>query len=343
MTLLPKEELNSRFIASLGTAIEVQGSVDASPLTLRILGTQPRLCRAYLFNATNPPGGRPDGAGAEHKINLRLQGQARDARANFDFSGDALVVLGGYVDELDVFVLWDSSLYRDFSFSTNVQVKSAVLAEAVGDGAIHETTRRVRMGIERVLVTPANMLLQALEMRFPTGAPDLSPMPTWAAIHDPSPVTATSGGGREYVSPTRHAAGDVAKATVFDVDPELLDRATAAHMDLQDQLADEVRSNGREPLSPLPEDPQFDLAWRDGEVAYVVEVKSLTAENEERQLRLGLGQLLTYMFLINWEGATAIRGVLAVEHQPTGEHWPALCASLEIALVWPGNFEGLFE
>lgn len=41
-----------------------------------------------------------------------------------------------------------------------------------------------------------------------------------------------------------------------------------------------------------PGEPSFDLAWMTTETVFVVEVKSTTAKNEEKQLRLGLGQVL---------------------------------------------------
>ena len=36
----------------------------------------------------------------------------------------------------------------------------------------------------------------------------------------------------------------------------------------------------------------FDIAWEDEGTVFVAEVKSLTTENEEKQLRSGLGQVL---------------------------------------------------
>jgi hypothetical protein len=50
--------------------------------------------------------------------------------------------------------------------------------------------------------------------------------------------------------------------------------------------------------TPRPDEPQYDLAWLAGDTLYVAEVKSLTAANEERQLRLGLGQVLRYTHLL---------------------------------------------
>jgi hypothetical protein len=67
----------------------------------------------------------------------------------------------------------------------------------------------------------------------------------------------------------------------FAVDPDKLDRATQAHADLQNFLADRLVELGLKPLSPaLPHDPEFDIAWRSGDTLYVVcEVKTCTPAN----------------------------------------------------------------
>ena len=130
---------------------------------------------------------------------------------------------------------------------------------------------------------------------------------------------------------------------VFEVDPDLIDRGTAAHMDVQDELAEAVRSAGAEPRSPAPHDPQFDVAWQNGDSAFVVEVKSMTKQNEDRQLRLGLGQVLSYAFLLDWPGTSDVQPVLAVERPPAGEYWSELCKEHGVILAWPGVFEDLFD
>jgi hypothetical protein len=66
------------------------------------------------------------------------------------------------------------------------------------------------------------------------------------------------------------------------------------------------------PRSPGVTDPKFDLAWEHEDVLFVAEVKSTTAENEERQLRLGLGQVLRYCSILARRGQ-AVTGVLVPE------------------------------
>jgi hypothetical protein len=125
----------------------------------------------------------------------------------------------------------------------------------------------------------------------------------------------------------------------FDTDPEIVERGTRAHARLQNTLAAAVAARGHEPLRATPTDPQFDLAWRDGAELWVAEVKSTTAENEERQLRLGLGQLLRYRHSLG-VGSTPVRAMLYVEHEPHDHQWAELCQSVEVTLRWPTEDDG---
>ena len=117
-------------------------------------------------------------------------------------------------------------------------------------------------------------------------------------------------------------------------DPDAMDRATNAHSVLQNTLEAHARSNGGKTFSPGTLDPQFDLAWEKDNVLYLAEVKSLTAANEASQLRLGLGQLLHYKFLLN-DGTTHVKAILFVEHEPASQAWVGLCSQYEVTLLWP--------
>ena len=129
---------------------------------------------------------------------------------------------------------------------------------------------------------------------------------------------------------------------VFEVDPDLIDRGTNAHIDTQNTLRNAIVAAGLVPLSPAASDPQFDAAWVDGDAATVAEVKSLTDLNEERQLRLGLGQVLRYRHDLDWDAVTSVQAVLAVEREPTDRRWIEVCEENGVALVWPATFASLF-
>ena len=59
----------------------------------------------------------------------------------------------------------------------------------------------------------------------------------------------------------------------------------------------------------------------------MAEVKSTTQSNEEKQLRLGLGQVLRYRQLLAG-GSVDVRAVLAVKKTPSDPGWLGLCSDL---------------
>ncbi|KUN36379.1 hypothetical protein AQJ30_22650 [Streptomyces longwoodensis] len=126
-------------------------------------------------------------------------------------------------------------------------------------------------------------------------------------------------------------------------DSGLTERNLRAHRHLQNALAAAVAAHGLEALSPRATDPDFDLAWRDSAGNLTVcEVKSLTAANETRQLRTGLGQLLDYHDRLR-ERAPKVHAVLWVEYQPSEARWIELCRRVGITLAWPGREVDAFD
>lgn len=120
-------------------------------------------------------------------------------------------------------------------------------------------------------------------------------------------------------------------------DPDVVDRGLAAHRHTQNVLARALRDAGLRPLRPAAGQPKFDLAWDASDVLHLVEVKSLTGENEEQQLRLGLGQILRYRQHFMAAGRRVV-AVLAVERKPADQSWVTLCDEIGITLAWPETF-----
>lgn len=129
----------------------------------------------------------------------------------------------------------------------------------------------------------------------------------------------------------------VARRDPFEVDPDVVDRGNQAHARTLDALADFLRSKNIQPLRPDATEPTFDLAWELNGLVYIAEVKSITAANEEKQLRLGLGQVLRYRqaLEVSW---TKVIPVLVPERRPAETGWTDLCNALGVKLVWPGAF-----
>ena len=95
---------------------------------------------------------------------------------------------------------------------------------------------------------------------------------------------------------------------------------------------------GLEPLSPGRGDPDWDVAWTSPAGFFVVEVKSISNANEERQLRLAVGQVLRYRQRM-MEKHDMVTPVIAVSQEPVDRTWDDLCRPLGIVLVWPANFK----
>ena len=322
---LSTTELHDRFVAAVGSSALVDASTDASgELVVELHPPLPNRIRVYIYNATNPRGGRST---PEHKI--QLTSQSRGGRGTFDWSGVDFVLVCGYAAEHDVFVFWDAALRIDFAYSTNLQVRTANVQAAAASGLRVRQDRRLKTGMEVVICTPSQLVVEAMEERASSG--EVGSRGTGA------PATR----GQPYMRPSSGGAA-TPRSRVFRSDPDAIDRGTNAHKKVQNQLADAVRARGWEPLSPSDADPLFDVGWIAADAAWIAEVKSLTEANEERQLRLGLGQVLSYAHLVDW-GVTVKRPVLALEREPGSPYWPELCESHGVALSWPEVFDELLD
>ncbi|MGH3042420.1 MAG: hypothetical protein ACRDNG_11910 [Gaiellaceae bacterium] len=128
------------------------------------------------------------------------------------------------------------------------------------------------------------------------------------------------------------------RSDVYIVDPDRIDRGTQAHKRTQNLVAEYLENRGLTPKSHQGSEPPYDLAWEDGGTIFIAEIKSLTDQNEERQLRLGLGQILRYGQLLGQIKGKPIQRIIVVERQPTRRDWIELCASYDVKLVWPETF-----
>jgi hypothetical protein len=120
----------------------------------------------------------------------------------------------------------------------------------------------------------------------------------------------------------------------YQPDPDKVGRGVEGHELTLRALVSAVQACGLEPLLPGTDGPFYDLAWETETTIFVAEVKSLTLANEERQLRLGLGQVLRYWHALSFRSKPVI-SVLAVEAKPADESWLALSDRLGIWLLWP--------
>jgi hypothetical protein len=89
----------------------------------------------------------------------------------------------------------------------------------------------------------------------------------------------------------------------------------------------------RIPPAPIAAEPNFDLAWEANGTVFVAEVKSITDQNEEGQLRLGLGQVLRNRHRLRQLGHTHVVAVLVPERAPRDPAWHDLCQELGTVLL----------
>jgi methylmalonyl-CoA mutase cobalamin-binding subunit len=118
-------------------------------------------------------------------------------------------------------------------------------------------------------------------------------------------------------------------------DPDSIGRGLTAHNRTQNVIAEILRKIGIEPLSPGRDEPEYDIAWKIGETFHVCEVKSITALNEERQLRMAVGQVIRYRQKLAACGHEPIQAVVAAERCPNDRSWVDLCEKEGILLIWP--------
>jgi hypothetical protein len=145
-----------------------------------------------------------------------------------------------------------------------------------------------------------------------------------------------SGGGGPGDYRRADEAAAVATRDPFSIDPALVERGIRGHAATQNKLAECLRLSGLEPRSPTANQPNFDIAWYVDNRIFVGEIKSITLRNEEKQLRLGLGQVLRYAHQLS--DLTKAVPVLVVERRPSDASWIVLCKHLGVILIWPDLF-----
>ena len=100
-----------------------------------------------------------------------------------------------------------------------------------------------------------------------------------------------------------------------------------------------IRELELEPLDAVSE-PLFDLAWRVGETLFICEVKTL-GPSGDKQLRLGLGQILHYAAMLK-PTMVSVEPCLLVEHEPV-LIWLRLCEAHGVRVFSPDTWEGFAE
>jgi hypothetical protein len=183
------------------------------------------------------------------------------------------------------------------------------------------------------------------------GLPDLWFEP--GNLHDPwrvapegNIVTSTSARSGDAARPlgAKYQAADESvrrkRADPFEIDPDQLDRATRLHAATQNAVSAAVERRGYSPCRPIGE-PNYDLAWEEPNGVVVAEIKSIKSTNVERQLRLGLGQLLRYRAMLEDQDRGEVRSVLVLSGPPSDDRWVKLCRQHGVALIWMPEIDAM--
>lgn len=157
MPALTNHSLFRRLRAALPEGTEFHTAIDIiHPAVFTVPGFG--RVRAYLFTLTpdrSTPGARPAG---EFKLQLIIGGQVRRSRGSLNLEG-AYTVLLGFSPDFGVFVGWEASLYVNFAYSANVQVREPLLTEARDNGWAVAPPRSIKGTTEvRVAFSAGNLL-----------------------------------------------------------------------------------------------------------------------------------------------------------------------------------------
>lgn len=161
LDMLATSDLHLLILQSLEGEVTTCSPLEKKPLELIASIMSIKKFRIYAYNAGDPPGGRPAG---EYKIVLTVN-QPEGERGNFNQSDDSLVLILGYVNEYEVFVLWDADKHKNFAFNKNLQVKFDTVIKAFVEGLALQN-RRTLNGIETVIAAHKNYLTKAIRKRI---------------------------------------------------------------------------------------------------------------------------------------------------------------------------------
>ena len=158
-----KAELNRLFIDDLKGYYDVIGDCTNKPIIVFPLSSRHIQYKVYIFNCTNPPGGRSLG---EYKIQLIIPEQKHGQRGHFDESDGSTVLIVGFAiydtTENGVWVIWETDFHRDFAYSSNLQVKMETIIDSITNNVF---SVKKRGNGETIVVSDRKHLAQAIRLR----------------------------------------------------------------------------------------------------------------------------------------------------------------------------------
>jgi len=125
-----------------------------------------------------------------------------------------------------------------------------------------------------------------------------------------------------------------------EIDPDKLADGFVRHNKTQNLLAKYLSERNCKVSSPGLNDPMFDLFWVGQNGSYVCEVKSITDENEESQLRKAIGQVLRYQSQLRANGKECFP-VVVTDREVNDETWYSVFRENGMILSSAPMFNGI--
>lgn len=161
---LTQPELHRLFLQDIGNyGIDIEDT-GRKPLKFRLSSPFDRDVKVYIFNCTEPPGGRSID---EFKVQLILDNQKRGQRGKFDDSDGRTILIVGYAypffdKEAGIWILFELDKHRKFAYSANIQIYlKQILKTLEEDVFVHQKHNK-----EIVVLSQRQHLVKALQKRF---------------------------------------------------------------------------------------------------------------------------------------------------------------------------------
>ena len=156
-------QLNQLFADDLGDSYTIQSPLSEKPLLFSAKKHPELVFKAYIYNCTNPPGGRTLD---EYKIQLILPNQKRGARGFLDDSDGTVILIVGFAaydtTENGAWIIWETTPHREFAYSANLQVKMGSLLDTITKHVFH--LQKPGNG-EHVIIADRQHLPEAIVLR----------------------------------------------------------------------------------------------------------------------------------------------------------------------------------
>ncbi len=151
-----REDMQQCIIESSNTGTKPLYLTCGAPLNCKL--------KIYLFNCTNPPGGRKHD---EFKSQLIIENQKKSERGRLTEEFGEFVLIIGYAvpfgnQDKGVYIIWETEKHREFSFSANLQVKLDPMLETTEKNVVLYT----KGSGEVVVIARREHIVEAIKKRL---------------------------------------------------------------------------------------------------------------------------------------------------------------------------------